>query len=431
MSTHIPKAGLAITLVALILGGILFVFLNNSFGGPQIPPRSLYELRSTFDNTELLVKKSLVMTRGVQVGYVTGVTVHGKLAEASFTVWDEYRPVFKDATAQVGSRTVFGEPYIELDPGTKRAGVLESGSTVHPRPTVEPDEALQVFNENTRKHLTAGMRELARGFRAEEAPAQLGSTISGLNATTTRLREVTDAIKDQEDDIASLVTSGHVALGAIGEREESLRTLVGSGRVALEAVASEGPALQAGLDELEPLLATAELALTEVRPLLREARPVVADAADAAPRLAPVLRQLRPVAGDLRSIAKQLGSVRRAGVPTLEAALPSLRDLRPTARQVVPASRNIVSLARWIGPRAQAFGGFLGNAAASAQTGDSEGKWLRLFVFSDERMGRGQKMPPCASPEGACFNAYPRPRHAANPRPYEPGDYPRLRAFSP
>lgn len=437
MSTKIPKYGLIVTFLALAFAAATFTFLNQSFGGPTLLPSNAYELTADFDDTTQIVKKSLVMTRGVQVGEVLSIDVldDGR-GRVRFAIDDEHAPVFTDATARLGTRTIFGEAFLDLDPGTEAAGDLAGGSAVTGLPTVEADEALKTLDEPTRERLSSATRTLARGYRDGEAATRVNETVGGLAATTGELRELVDALRDQEDDLATIVGSGNVAVGAIGQKEAALRRIVGSGRMTLEAVADQRSSLEQGLDELEPLLARAEGTLGRVRPLLVEARPLVDDLSQAAPDLTPVLRDTRPIARDLSQLADRAGPVTDAAVPALNTATPILRKLSPVAEELLPATQNLVPLARYLSPRARDVAGLFANAGAATDQGDSSGKWVRFFLFQDRDQTFGRKVEdgcaPGAEPKAdgsACFNAYPEPRDAADPKPYEPGSYPRLKPF--
>jgi phospholipid/cholesterol/gamma-HCH transport system substrate-binding protein len=438
VNTKIPKTGLLLTFAALLFAGITFVFLNDSFGGPRIIPGSRYDLTADFEDTQQIVKKSLVMTRGIQVGEVTDIDIVDGGARLTFAIWGDHAPVFRDATAQLGTRTIFGEPFVDLDAGTTGAGELESGSAVRSVPSVEPDEALETLDEPTRERLAAGTRTLARGFRDPYAAPRVNATVGALNSTLGELRRLTDILRGQEDDLATLVRSGHVALGAIAEKEDSIRRVVGSGKVTLEALAAQRPALEAGLDELDPLLAVAERTLANARPLIVEARPLVHRVDRAVPDLTPALRDLKPVARDLEVVVNRLGPVTRAAVPALETGLPALEQVPAVSDELVPAGQNMVTLSRWLGPRAQAVAGLFANASDATDQGDSTGKWVRFFLINDQRMSVGQKVDDgCAKgvePENegqACFNAYPEPGDAADPKPYRKGSYERLKPYRP
>ena len=168
MRTQIPRGRLIAFLLSALAAVGLFLFLNSTFGGPTLLPSggSAYQLTATFPDSQNLVKKSLVMYRGFQVGEVDDVTiVHGQ-ARVKFTIYHPYEPLPAGTIAQIDHRTFLQEPFVNIYPGSIGAVKLHSGSAVGSLPTVEPDDALQVFDPQTRRLLDQGTRSLARGLRA-------------------------------------------------------------------------------------------------------------------------------------------------------------------------------------------------------------------------------------------------------------------------
>jgi phospholipid/cholesterol/gamma-HCH transport system substrate-binding protein len=350
VSTKIPKTGALVTLACFLVGLALFFAFNASFGGPSPIPAFLrsepYELRATFPDAEGVLPKSLVLARGVEVGKVSRVEVHGASADVFFEVDEHYAPIFRDATARLGRRTVFGEAFVDLDPGSRRAGELPAGATVRPLPTVTIDQALAVLDDERRDHLEGILGTVERASRSPHAVERINATYGSLHRAVGSVRALTEELRYQERDIAGLVEGSRRTVTALGDREEALRRIVGSGRVTLEAVAAQRAPLDDTLVEAPRLLATARSALAHSRPLLAEARPLVRDLRLAAPELELAARDLPPTSRDAAVLIDRLPPLRRAAVPALGDALPAVRALRPVAPELTPATANLVSVGR-------------------------------------------------------------------------------------
>lgn len=443
MSTHIPKGSAIFLIIGLALAAISFVFLNNRFGGPQLGVGEGYELRASFEDSQGLVSKSYVMVNGVIVGDVAEVERVGNRADVRFTIKDRYAPINRGASARIGLRTLFGEPFIDLTPGDPKAGRLPRLAEVGTGPTVDYDEALDILNPPGRKSLIRYIRTLGRAARSPQAVERTNATYAGLSRTVRRLRVLSDELRGQEGNIAGFVTEGRRALGQLSDREESLRTIVASGRTTLEGLASQRTGLEAGFVELPKLLDTGRRVLAEARPLVREMRPFVADLGRAGPDLSAGLRDLPAVARGARGVVDRLPALNRAAGPTLGLAGPLIERARPFAQELTPALANLVPIARYLGPRASSFSAFFANTASMSSQGDSSprGRWIRFF-YNGDPFGVASSQSPdarCVEKErdtearnsGFCHNSYPEPGDAAHNEPFEPGSYPRLMPLLP
>ncbi len=438
MDHRIPKLGLAFSIVCAIGALITFVYLNEAFRGPS-PLGAVvgepYTLEATFDDTEALPSKQPVLVRGVQVGKVTGVDFVKEDSQAvvSFTVDDEFGPVYADASAVVGERTLLGDPYINLYPGTDGAEPLSSGGQVKALDSVDFDEGLDFLDAQGREHVRSVVGTLDDATRSEGSGGRLNSTVANLARTIRNLRALTRALEGQEDEIAGLTRDGALVLEELGSREAALRSIVGSGRISLEAIASGRASLEEGLGELPRLLDSTREVLAQARPLIADARPVVSGLRRGAPDLVTILSEVGPLSGDAIDAIAGL-----AGIPSLRKTLEIVTLLRTTAPKLAPAARNLVGGLRYTAPRAGGIASFFANFASVTAHGDSTGRWARFSILFEPGEANDAPTPATCEPEddipantGFCHNAYPEPNDALDPEPYVPGSYPRVQPFDP
>jgi phospholipid/cholesterol/gamma-HCH transport system substrate-binding protein len=438
MDHRVPKVGLTFSIVCAVLALLTFVYLNEAFEGPS-PIGAVagdpYELTASFDDTEALPSKQPVLVRGVQVGKVTDVSfVEEKAkAEVTFTVEDEFAPVHADASAMIGERTLLGDSYINLDPGSEASEPLSSGGEVEARPSVDFDEGLDFLDAKGREHVRSTIETLDEATRAEDAGAKLNGTVGNLARTVRNLRAVTRALHGQEDEIASLTRDGAVILDELGSREASLRSIVSSGRASLDALASGRASLEQGLGELPGLLDASRRVLAQARPLIADARPVVDGLRRGAPDLIEILTEVGPLAGDAVDAIGDL-----AGIPSLRKTLQVVNLIKPVAPKLAPSARNLVGALSYVSPRAGGIASFFANMASVTAHGDSTGRWARFSILFEPGELNDAPTPAVCEPEddvpgnaGFCHNAYPPPNDALDPEPYEPGSYPRQQPFDP
>jgi virulence factor Mce-like protein len=438
MDHRVPRIGLAISIVCTALALLTFVVLNQAFNGPSllnVVESQPYELEATFHDTEALPTKQPVLVRGVEVGKVTDVHYNypSSTATVTFTVNDEVGPVRADASVTIGERTLLGDSFIDLDPGTMGEPSLDSGSRLRAMPSVDFDEALDFLDAKGRAHARSFIDTLDRATASTESGAELNQTIGELDRTIGELRDLTDALHGQEPEIAGLVSNAGVVLDTLGEREQALRRIVGSGRAALTALASNTSSLEQGIGELPGVLRSGARALRAARPLLAEAGPLVDELRRAAPDLAPALADLGPFARDTIEVVRDV-----SGVPTRRKLLRVVVLAGPAVPGIEAMVRNMVPLVRYTAPRTKGIVSFFSNMASATAHGDSEGRWARFATLFDPGEITDDPLPAICRPEddlplnvGLCQNAYPEPNDALDPEPYESGSYPRLQPYDP
>ena len=136
------------TLILFIAGcfGVL-LFLWVAFGGSTPFKAKKYEVRVDFRDATTLAVQADVRIAGVSVGKVRKKELN-KGAGAT-RVWlsidKDFAPLPKDTKAILRQKTLIGETFVELTPGSPSAQKLKEGETLDPgqvEPTVELDEIL-------------------------------------------------------------------------------------------------------------------------------------------------------------------------------------------------------------------------------------------------------------------------------------------------
>lgn len=427
MNLRVSRTGVIALIVFLGLAVALFIFLMGRFGGPSIGGGADYQLHASFPDSQGLAQKSDVLIRGVKVGEVGAIDVRGDRARVRLDIEGRYAPIDQAATVRVGQKTVLGEAFVDVVPGSSRAGTLADGARIarsQVRPGVELDEALEALDDRSMTSLRSLADTFGRGARDPATPRRVSATVGELAALTRQLRGLTATLKGQESTIAATIQDSRTVLGELGRREASVSEIVSAGRATLAAVASRDAALDAGLRELPKLLSTAEATLSDARPLLVEARPLVHDLSAAAPALTPALDDLRPVARDAAQVLGGLPRLRTAALPVLDRAEGVIAVARPAARGLEPALANLVPMVQYLAPRKRTLAAWFSQTAALGSHGDAKGKWARFNMFVDPSTAFG-------IPGGVDGNSYTGPDDGDSPQAYVPGSYSRLMPFKP
>jgi phospholipid/cholesterol/gamma-HCH transport system substrate-binding protein len=371
MSPHLDRRWLAATIGLWITAAILFIVLNNAFGGPNISLGGRpYQFSATTSDAQGLLKKSLVLMRGVRVGDVADRQLVGNNVRFTVSVDAAEAPVYRDATVSIRRRTLFGEPYVDLDRGHPQAGALPDGADLPAsgvQQSVALDQALAAFDAPTRRHLSSLGATGASVANSPDATARFNATIGGFGSVLSELRTVSTELGDQRGSLTQFVTDGRSVLEELASREQAIRQLVSQGRITAEAFAAEEAPLRAGLAEMPLLLRAARGALVRARPLLIEARPVINDLTHASPALATAFGQLPPVARVARSTIQMLPTLRAAALPVLSKLGPVIGELGPAVAQLEPVLRDLVPTVSFAAPYRRELVGWIGGSGAGVE----------------------------------------------------------------
>src|SRR4051794_20688420 len=153
--------GAATTLVVIVA---VFLAYNANNGLPFVPT---YALKVNVPSAANLVKGNEVRVGGTRVGIVDEITPvqhdDGTVtAQLGLKLQTTVKPLPKDSTILIRSRSALGLKYVEITKGHARQG-FEDGATVSlaqakPHP-VEFDEVLGTFDDKTRAASRQNLRE--------------------------------------------------------------------------------------------------------------------------------------------------------------------------------------------------------------------------------------------------------------------------------
>ena len=167
MDTGSPSVTKIMTMVLFALSVIgLTIFLWLSFGGTiPLTPRG-YEFRVSFTNASQLADQADVRIAGVSVGKVVGKTLDPEHNRTMVTIQmnNKFAPIHQDAEAILRTKTIAGEVYVQLTPGTAKSPTLADGGLL-PRGqvanAVQLDTIFDALDPTTRAAFRQWQQQLA------------------------------------------------------------------------------------------------------------------------------------------------------------------------------------------------------------------------------------------------------------------------------
>ena len=349
MATRPPKLGGLLAVLGFSLSCVgLLIYLWSSFGGPIPLKPTGYQFTAYYKDATQLIAQTDVRMAGVDIGHVVSVEQQGEVTKAVLEIDPADAPIPADTRTVLRRKTLLGEPFIQLIPGTPEdqgGHMLAENGTIPLSQTgtsVELDEALRVFDPPTRHNLRLILAELARG--TDRVGPDLNGSLGNLRPVTESAAGVMHILASQGQAVHTLVHDSDVTLNALTERRGELHDLIAAGNSVLSATASRDQALSETVELLPPTLRQLKPTLDLAREVGVEADPVLRELEPGSKQLTPTLQDLHDLAPDLRDLLIDTGPLLDAaptGIPaftnTLGAARPLIRQLRPALQDAVPA----------------------------------------------------------------------------------------------
>jgi ABC-type transporter Mla subunit MlaD len=336
--------------------GAVVIALFGWFGFTKANPfADPYELQALVRTANSLTPNSPVRIAGIEVGKVKKVEpLDADGGGARLTMEIEHRglPIHEDASLKIRPRIFLeGNMFVDLEPGTASAPILEDGERPIPMTRtaapVQLGQVLATLQSDTRSDLKTLLSEYSGGLE--------GAGARGFNRS---IRYWEDAYRgtalandaalglDPSRDLRRVLTGQGKTFAALARDERALKGLVTNFNVTAGAFARENEALAAAIPALRdvlrvghPALGSLNAALPSLRVFARDALPGVRSTAPTLARTLPFMRQLRALVGpaELRGLAREL----RRRVPGLTRL--SLRSVPLLARgRAVGACTNAV-----------------------------------------------------------------------------------------
>ena len=340
-----PSAGriAIIAVFALSCFGLL-LFLWLSFGGSvPLKPRG-YRITVVFPQADQLADQADVRISGVPVGRVVkvGLGPGGDTTQATIEMQPRYAPVHADVRAIVRAKTLLGEAYVELTPGSRSAPAVPEGGTLgrgQVAPTVALDEIYRAFDPRTRAAFQSWMQSVAAGLGGEGP--QLNAALANFDPFVQDTGRLLALLQSQRGAVARLVSNTGVVFDALSARDNQLRDFVVSSGRTFSATAAASAQLADTFRALAPFERASTMALRQLDAFATNTSPLLTQLVPVEQALAPALAGVQALSPGLDRLLSGLGPLTHASERGLPALDGSLADLAPLLGQLSPVLRNL------------------------------------------------------------------------------------------
>ena len=400
-----PGEIFAIAIFVLSCFAVL-LYLWVTFGGSSPLKPKGYEVSADFPEATLLAQTGDVRISGVPVGHVVKMERAGNRTHVTMDIKSRYAPLPSDTRAMLRLKTLFGETYVELTPGSQSAPKLPDGGTIpngQIAGSVELDEVLKTFKPRTRLAFRSWLQTQASAI--DGRGTDINASFASLPAFFSSTDKLLVTLDGQSVAVRRLVSSTGDFFGAISAREGDLRGLVTDANRLFATTATRNADLARVFRELPRFEREATLTLPQLARFARQAQPVVRrlqPAASAADPLFADVARLAPQFDGFFGRLDQVVGASKQGLPAFDRILARIPGL---LGEFQPVLRNVNPLVDYIGQNKREVTAFFANVAAASQIRDMTPNALH-FLRTSQTLG----------PEAA--TAYPHPLGSTRLNPY-------------
>jgi phospholipid/cholesterol/gamma-HCH transport system substrate-binding protein len=305
----------------------LALFLWIAFGGPLPLKPEGYRITVPFQQaTPQLAVESDVRISGVSVGKVKSIELsdNSDYADAVIELDSQYAPIPDDTKAILRAKTLLGETYIELTPGSDNDHSLPEGGTLPPAQvanSVQLDEIFRTFNKPTREAFRGWMQSQAAALRGRGR--QFGEALAELEPFSESANRALRILDTQQHAVRRLVHSGGTVFQALSERQGQLRGLIQNSDTVFSTTAQRNQDLAEAFRILPTFQRETRLTLERLNRFAIDADPLVQQLRPAAKQLSPTLQAAGRAAPDLQRFFVGL----RGTIAASDKGFPALRRL--------------------------------------------------------------------------------------------------------
>ncbi len=390
MQTGSPSLAKVVTMVLFALSCVgLLLFLWLSFGG-TIPfnPQG-YDVRISFPNADQLATQADVRIAGVSVGRVIGKSLDpkGNRTIATIELKNQYAPIHENAHAILRMKTILGETYVQLTPGTPNSpavpdgGLLPRGQVIG---AVQLSDIFDALDPTTRHAFQVWQHELAKAIQGGN-DQNLNDVLGNLPSFVGDSTDILRVLDVEHASVVRLSVNGGSVFSALSQNQTALRNLITSGEDVFHTTAANNNALAATFHVFPTFLDETKATMARLKSFALDADPVVQELDPVAQNLGPTMHSVRVLSPYLRHLFVSLGPL----ITVSKTGLPAIRDVlngaSPLLGQLGPFLEEFNPILNWLSLHQQLIADFISNGAGgiSATTtsfgGDGVGHYLRQF----------------------------------------------------
>jgi phospholipid/cholesterol/gamma-HCH transport system substrate-binding protein len=208
------KVGLFVLAGAVLFGMALFLLGDYSF-------KTYYPVYAEFSDVAGLPDKSVVKLSGVEVGKIKRIYLKDNKVIVQLAILEEVK-IYRGAKFSVGSTSVIGSKFLQIDQGAPALGLIMAGDTVQGEETVPLEKAVAKALDS--------IQGLAKDLRGDGKTAEsLQDILDNLRGITANINEMVangqphaenvmarlDSITTKLDTIVAKINNGDGVAGAL------------------------------------------------------------------------------------------------------------------------------------------------------------------------------------------------------------------------
>jgi ABC-type transporter Mla subunit MlaD len=380
MQKQAPSIGRILIAVGFTLSCFgLILFLWIAFGGPvPLKPQS-YRISAYFPEAISLAQESDVRVGGVSVGKVKELKLAppdqrvggNDVTEAVLEIEPQFAPISSDAKAILRQKTLLGETYVELTPGTEAAeegapvalgaatsvsdaeaeaaNPLAEGETLGISQTQDSTQIDEIFNaldDETRTSFQNWLANAAIGI--EGRGLDLNDSLGNLGPFVSDANDIVEILNRQKVALKGLVRDTGTVFEALTERDQELAGVITGSNDTFEALAREDEALAQSFQILPTFERESRLTFERLDEFQADTHPLIRDLIPVAEDLSPTLRSIRQLSPNLRSLFRNLDTLFEVGEQGMPALERTLNGLAPVLDALDPFLGNLNPVLRYL-----------------------------------------------------------------------------------
>jgi phospholipid/cholesterol/gamma-HCH transport system substrate-binding protein len=336
MQKRAPTFGNIFVIVLFTLSCFgLLLFLWESFGGPvPLKPKG-YQFKVSVPRSLALAEQSDVRISGVDVGHVVALKLgdEGRTI-ATVELSSKYAPIRANTHAILRQKTLLGETYVQLIPGSRTGPYLPDGGMLakgQVQPSVTLDDILSALDPKTRRDFQVWMQSAAVGITGRGE--QINSNFAELHPFVEHTNTLVGLLASQEGALTGVVKGTGEVVNALSERDHQFRGFIVNGERTFHAAAEESQAFAEAFKVLPSFEENTQVALKELDKFSTIANPFLEEFRPAQRQLSSLLEATKPFAPAFNGFLTALG-------PLTQAAKKGLPDVKPVTDLTVPLLEN-------------------------------------------------------------------------------------------
>jgi phospholipid/cholesterol/gamma-HCH transport system substrate-binding protein len=229
-----------------------------------------YRLVVPLDSADGLYPGSDVLIAGAKAGSVRDISLDGNQTLVTIALDDAYAPVHADARVTVRPRSLLGEKYVALDPGSNR--ILGPGSRLPQRQVaraVDLQDVVNSLDQPTREKLRTLVISLGGGLagRGLDTNATLNTGREDLD----HLAAITDTLAARDQQLQTVIQALDQVTAELArsDRRQELGVLIHNSEVLLHSLAQQDAQIKTTLANTNAALSRTDASLSGTSAQLR------------------------------------------------------------------------------------------------------------------------------------------------------------------